>query len=368
MATGKTTVFTCDEIVDACDAALNNGKPLSTVFSISKTARPGSQGCLYFDVVATVPGKTGRLNVSIKKEVHSGRISPADDAAVAQMNAALGGKYGLVTKRGERDPTVNFQMSPDNIKTDGGELPEGAKLSPFFKVVKYLDQFFYEELKARIDSGAIVGRNNRGAAAVEGAIVVPQTTIVQMYQDTVSQNSKTNPGAKLANPICRVNLKFDKDTGLPKSEFLDGTQPYRDPKTNKRGFKPLMFDGCPVTAANVHKIVSRTLVTGIVQMDAVCASNMGISVPRQMKVFIGEPPAPRGVDIDDLFESGLFDGEDFPEQTPEPVAAAPEPAPEPATAAPAAPAAVPVSAAPVPAAPVPENDLTQVLDDLSLGH
>ena len=99
-------------------------------------------------------------------------------------------------------------------------------------------------------------------------------------------------------------MKFDKDTGIPKKvTFCDYTKSHRNAETGRRAFEPLTFDGHPVTAYNVHMLSSHSIFSGIVNMNVVCASNMGISIPSEMEIVVVEPPATRSVGVDDVFDS-----------------------------------------------------------------
>ena len=54
-------IFTCAEINAACAAALAADKPLSTVFTIGTTARPGANGTKWFDLSATLRDASGAV-------------------------------------------------------------------------------------------------------------------------------------------------------------------------------------------------------------------------------------------------------------------------------------------------------------------
>lgn len=306
MARNK-VIFNCDELIAACEAAKADGQPLSTVFSIDTTARAGPNGTKYMGLHAAVPGKKGRLMVRVHREKHVGQIAPLDDAEVSRINAERGGKYGVVKKR-DRHPTLNVQLYKERVEVDDrgrptGDLPE--EKSEYFRVCQFIDEFFFETMQTRLGDGSIVLRDTRRKEYPPGATVVSNTKIVPFYQSHVSSEAKTNPGAELVNPICRISMKFDPDTGMPKkAAFLDYTKSHRDRKTGKRIFEPLAFNGSPVTAHNVHMIRTHSLFSGIVSIDSVCASSMGLSIPSDLEVVIVEPPAARGVSVDDVFEDG----------------------------------------------------------------
>lgn len=315
MARKSNVIFNCSEVIAACKAA---GQSLETVFSLETNARPGPNGTKYINFYCSVPGKKGRMMLRVVKEKHVGQIAPLDDAEVARINAERNGKYGVVKKR-DRHPTLNVQKYKVHVETDGdgrpkSDLPGEENLSEYFQVCQFVDEFFYKTIQARLADGSIILRDARRTDYPRGAIVVPSVKIAPVYQTHVSMEAKINPGAELANPISRTNMKFDKDTGMPKKvTFHDYTKTHRDPKTGKRTFEPLVFDGHPVTANNVHLIASHSVFSGIVNMNAVCASNMGLSIPKDMEVVIVEPPATRGVSVDDVFEEGVYDADGFPE-------------------------------------------------------
>jgi hypothetical protein len=349
-------IFNCSEIIAACEKAKAAGRPLSDVFYLETTARPGPNGTKYIGLYCSVPGKKGRLMVRVKRERHVGKIHPLDEAEVARINAERGGKYGGVKKR-DRQPTLNVQKYNVHVETDDagrpkGDLPGKENLSKYFQVCQFLDEFFYETMQARIADGSIVLRDARRKDYRPDAIVVPSTKIVALYQSHVTMEDKSNPGAELANPICRTSMKFNMETGMPQNvTFGDYTKMHRDAKTGTRSFGPLLFDGHPVTAHNVHLIAPRSVFSGVVNMDAVCSSNMGLSIPMSMATVIVERPATRGVSVNDVFDDDDFDDDDnFPEEDreapAEPTAAAPAPAP--ATAA------------------VAEEDLAAMIGDLEI--
>ena len=299
----RNVIFNCSELIAACEAAKAGSKPLSTVFSIDTTARPGPNGTKYMGLHASVPGKKGRLMVRVAKEKHVGQIPPLDDGEVTRINAKRGSKYGGVKKR-DRHPTLNVRLYGGTpAQTDDLPAPHGADESEYFRVCQFVNEFFHETMQERFADGSIIHRDN-ARHMDPGAIVVPSTRIVPVIQTHVSREAKVNSGAELQNPICRTNMKFDKKTGIPKKvTFYDYTKSHRDAETGRRTFEPLTFDGHPVTAYNIHMISSHSIFSGIVNMNAVCASNMGISIPSEMEVVVVEPPATRSVGVDDVFDS-----------------------------------------------------------------
>lgn len=303
----ENVIFTCKELINACKGAVESGAGLQSVFSIAQTPRSGPQGCKYQDLYASVPGKTGRLIVKVVKEKHVGQIVPLDEAELAKLNASRGDKYGVMNKVRDRNPTLNVQKYKVYVKTDDsgapiGELPGAEQVSDYFQVVAFVDEFFYETMNRLIAEKKVMVHNPRNKDTPSNSVFVPSTKIVPMFQSQVSATSNKNPGMELVNPISRIDMKFDPKTGLPsKTAFFDYTTEYRDEVTKKKAFEPLLFDGQPVTASNIHMLASNSTFSGIVNMNAICYSNMGISIPTRLEIVIVEPPPVRSIDVSDVF-------------------------------------------------------------------
>lgn len=367
MAAKSNVIFNPSEIIEACEAAEAQGgdRPLSRVFEIDQVPRPGPNGTQYLGVTATTRTKKGRLLLRFTNEKHSSQIAPIDDIELARINAERGTKYGALEKR-DRNPSITIQKYKTKIEVDDQGRPKSAlpgldQVSPYFRAIEYLDRFFYEEMTARKDAGKIVAYDPRQKLA-PGAVAVSSVRIVPMFQAQVSRDSKKNAGMELANPLVRINMKFDKDTQMAKkTQFFDFDKPLVDPASGKKSYEPLTFDGHPITGHNVHKIISHSTVSGISNLNAVCCSNLGISIPSDIEVLIVELPKFNSVGIDDVFEDDDNDGAPMPPAAkPEPAAApAPAPAPSPAPAKPA-------KAADAPA--LSEEDLAGVLNDLGVDN
>ena len=311
--------FNTGEIIEACEKAKaeTNDHPLSRVFSVETSARTGPNNTKYMSLSCTVPGKLNRrLMVRFIHEKHVGQIAPFDDAEVARINAERGDKYGMIKKR-DRHPTINIQQYPTKVDIDDqgrakGDLPD--QISEYYKVIAFIDEFFYTEMSRRIDNGSIILRDSRRKEYPPNAIVVPSTKIVPMMQTSVSTEAKLNPGTELANPICRINMKFDKDTGLPAKmvNFYDFNKRYTD-KKGGTCFEPLILGDGPVTIHNVHMIGAHSMVSGIANLNVVCSSNMGLSIPTAIEVLIVKLPSTDKVSVADVFRGNIFDDSKFGE-------------------------------------------------------
>lgn len=303
----KNAIFNACDIVAACVAAKAEGgdRPLAKVFEIAETARPSPKGPKYMDLYATVNGVKGRLMIRFKGEKHVGQIEPADDAEVARINAERGDKYGLVKKR-ERHPALSIQKYPVHIETDDAGRPKGPLPGPegasqLYMALAYLDEFFCEEMEQRLADQRIVAKSSRHKEIPAGAVTVANTQIASLVQTHVSENATNNAGAELVNPIARCNMKFDKDTHMPmKIQFFDFNKSYVQEK--KKRYEPLTFDGNPVTGRNIHLLTTQSIVSGILNVNAVCASNLALSIPTAVEIVVVDVHVPQGVSLDDLLD------------------------------------------------------------------
>ncbi len=292
--TPKKEFFRAHEIIDACEAAIASSspgeRPLTKIFSIGTNARPGPLGVQYLDVFCTIPGrKPSKLRVQFINEKHVGRIDPLDEAEVHRLNQTLSDKQAPFKKR-DRKPQLSIQKYAAYIRTDKEgkpeePLPEELR-SNYFKVIEYLNEFFSDEIKRRLDENKIGLFDVKRTPYPPGFIIAKNTKIVSMIQThcTPDQNDPTKVMA-LVNPICRISMSFDKNNQPRKAQFFDGTK-----AGVNSPYGPLLFDGCPVTANNIHTLAPRSIVSGIVDLGSVCLSNMGISLLAELELVAVKPP------------------------------------------------------------------------------
>ena len=117
-----------------------------------------------------------------------------------------------------------------------------------------------------------------------------------VYQTIVAKTK-----AKLDDPIVRVGLKFNKDTGAPTFE-LSRAQIGPDGK-------PQIKKISGITNANVHNYgLANTTTTGTASIDSVCFSNMGASAPFNLSTAIIKSGKREVADIaDDVTAEELAD-------------------------------------------------------------
>ena len=286
-------------------------------------------------------------------ETHVGQIRPLTEAAAAELNAASKGLSMIEPRPG--NPSVQVQKWSAKVETaaDGITVltdasgnpivPGDDKLSPMFIVMDLVSKAFAAECAERTARGeAIVAESKRkgvtaaavaAAAPAAGAFLTPEQvtairkafpskadadavtagaivgklTVITPIQEAISANAKKNAGAILPNPFARVTLKFDQSTGLPQN-----VQIYDMSKSSQAGGRTIYefatVDGEPVNADNVHKfILPRSVFDGIVKMDSVCFSQMGISMPTSFKALVvRQPVVGSSSSLDALYDDDSF--------------------------------------------------------------
>ena len=310
----KNVIFTPEEIAAACDAAVASGKGLGAVFSVDMANVRGDR-TKFMTIVAATPSKSGPVRLRVRDEVHSGRIDPKSEAEVKRLNEASDSKYGMIVQR-DRAPELKINKYKVRVETDEqarpvGDLPGPEMESKLFKVAAHLDTWFRSKAKEMLKSGKIASADwsaeNPGAPLL--GPYAPNTKVSTPVQKTISFSSKDNPGAPLANPILRVKLKFSEDgTASPRTlQMFD-----KDTKSkNAQGmtiFEPLAFEGEPATDHNIHLLPPRSEFDGVVLMDTLCISSMGISAPMSVKTLVISPARAGGAG--GLVDMGYDDEDD----------------------------------------------------------
>jgi hypothetical protein len=335
------------------------------------STRKGAEGTQWLSVYYTDEnGVRGRLVMRIIGETHVGQIMPNTDAGVAELNAAAKNSKVKYEKRTKK-ATIQIQKWAASVETnDDGTykcnsdgqpiLPSDDKLSPYFAVAALVNEAFLSEAKERVSRGAALvthlaeakkkDKSTTGKTALDAYItsvgikpndkvivtssMVPEirklfpaeaelilkyaiistkdaTATASLVQENVSLQAPKNAGMPLPNPMTRIAMNFNKTTGVAELAFYDkslpymadGKQKYEEGKV-KEGDKMVL-----VNADNVHKFVTtRSLIDGIINMDSVCFSSMGISIPVKADILVVERREGRGHDLDDLYGDDAYAG------------------------------------------------------------
>jgi hypothetical protein len=323
--------------------------------------RKGNNGTQWVSVNYTDEnGTKSRLVVRINGERQTGRIMPNTDAGVAELIAELKNPNVQIKKR-DKKPSIQIQKWSAQVKTaedgvtvltdEGGNLilPGDDKLSAYFRCASLVGEAFAAEATERVEKGAalvtkVVEMKKKDrvvtAAAVvtafndehgprkpgdmvlssegisvirkafpakkdedlltKGATVTTKVSIAHLIQERIGNSAAKNGGMPLPNPMTRFALNFAPDTGLAQVSFFDKNKPFSEEGRQK--FEAAKVGNEPVNADNVHKfILSRSGLDGIVNMDSVCFSSMGISMPVKAEVLVVTQPSSREMSLDDVY-------------------------------------------------------------------
>jgi len=402
----KSTIFKGTEVYSHLEALYKSGSAdwykvaINFAFGQVRATTKGSSTIRWINVFYTnSQGVKGPMVIRVHGETHVGAIRPNTDSAVTEINAAAKNPAFLIEKR-PGNPSIQVQKWNAKVETEADGLtlltdasgnpilPGDDKRSPMFGVMDLVSKAFATECGERAARGEALAAACRvkgaTAAAVAaahpaaGAFLTPEQvtairkafpakadtdaltagaiigklTVICPVQEAISANAKRNAGQLLPNPLARASLKFNQATGLP-----DKLQIFDMNKSSAVGarvvYEEATVDGEPVHADNVHKFVlPRSTFDGIVKMDSICFSQMGVSMPMSFNVIvIRQPATATSSGLDDLYEDM--------EMTP--------PAAPAAAAASAASASAAASAAPAPlraAAAAPDDDYDSLLEDL----
>jgi hypothetical protein len=248
-------------------------------------------------------------------------------------------------------------------------LPGDDKLSPYYQVAYHVSEAFVSETQERLQRGIdfltvargekVAAKANAKAQAVldgfvklhgqryagdmilsaeivaelrklfpqkpeqdlllRGTAQTTNTKVAKLVQETIGLTSSKNQGAPLPNPMARIAMNFDKTTGMAQLAFYDKDKPFEievadasGRKIKKQQYDIGKVEDDPINDENVHKFVrSRSRIDGIVNMDSVCFSSMGISMPVKADVVVVEQPKGRETTLDDVYDDdGLSYGVD----------------------------------------------------------
>lgn len=376
------------------------------------SARKGNNGTQWFSVNYTDEnGIRGRLIVRINGEKHVGQIMPSTDAGVAELSQKIKNPKITLKKR-DKKPSIQIQKWAARVVTaddgvtitcdDDGQplLPGDEHLSPYYQAAALVNEAFLAEANERVERGAallrkaaemkkadraVTAREVRAAFDTEsgslragdlfltadnvaalrrlfaaqadidlltkGAVVTSNTKIASLVQEYISMQASKNQGLPLPNPMTRIAMNFDQTTGMAQMAFFDKDEGFVSDE-GKQQYEHGRVDGEPINADNVHKFVlSRSGLDGLINMDSVCFSNMGISIPVKAEILVVEKPSDREVGLDDVYEDGGCASQERPVSAPPPAA--------PGSKAP--PAAQPAA----PPAAQPEDNYDDLLADLA---
>lgn len=300
-----------------------------------------------------------RLTVVIRNEVHSGQIMPNTPEDVIELKAKF--PESRIEQRTMK-PSLQFQrwskivvtaedrITPLYDENNNQIVPGDEYLSVYYQLAYFIDEIFKAEMRERTERSTLMMvylSQNKTASAKEvkekvghindcdtimrdddantirerysdrynelmkGVLTVSSTKVGTLIQERISDKATKNKGMKLPNPITRITIPLDiksKITMGPSVKILDKSKPFRC--GDKKGFEDAKYNGIPIDANNVHMFIpSRSIIDGVVNMDSVCFSQLGISLPIKASVIVVQQPIKRENNIftvcNDIF------GDDF---------------------------------------------------------
>jgi hypothetical protein len=316
--------------------------------------RKGGNGTHWANVNYTdAAGVSGRLILRINGERHSGQIMPKTEAGVAELRALkpqsnvserTKSAAILIQKWSARVPTRDDEITVLTDEAGVPKYPGDDKLSPYYQVACGLSEAFTSEAKERVDRGtafiakvAEMKRSDKNVtvqavleatgprragdlivsasdvttirksfpaqkdvdAILKGATIASCTKITNLVQEYISDHSQRNAGCLLPNPMTRIVMKMG-GAGV-QTTFYDKGLPYT--ADGKSKYDVAKVDGLPISEENVHKFIeSGCLVDGIVDLGAICISNMAISLPPTASVLVVEAKVSAAIDLDDVYD------------------------------------------------------------------
>ncbi len=307
--------------------------------------RPGKNSTKWITLKYTpnLAIKPKRLIVVIRDEIHSGQIMPNTPEEVVELKSKFPeSKVELRTMK----PSLQFQKWSKQVPTQEDRIslvydeqgnqvvPPDEYLSNYYQLAQFIDEIFRNEMKSRTERATFmmvylsqhktatakevheaVGHLNecdtimrdddantirerypdRFNELMKGVLTVSSTKVGTIIQERISDKAIKNKGAKLPNPMTRVTIPFESKPkpGLPPPvTILDKSKPFKC--NGKRGYEVATYEGNPVDANNVHKfILSRSSIDGVINMDSVCFSQLGISLPIKASIIIVQQPVKR---------------------------------------------------------------------------
>lgn len=308
--------------------------------------RPGKNNTKWVSIKFRNNNNVGysRLNIIIVGEIHTGQIMPNRLEDVAEIKAK---NPDTKVEQRQLKASLQFQKWSKQVPTQEDKVsliiengkpvvPDDEFLSKYFQAVEYIDEIFKTEINERIerymsimfylsqnknlpDTSETVNdiRNNIGHVIdgdtiiqeneyktlkdkfpkhieelTKGFIKVNSNKCGSIIQEYISDKAIKNKGLKLPNPITRITIPFDLKGDPQNLTILDKDKAFK--LNNKMGFDLATINNKPVNADTIHKlIISRCIIDGVICMDSLCFSQIGISLPIKASTIIVKQPNKR---------------------------------------------------------------------------
>lgn len=241
----------------------------------------------------------------------------------------------------DREPNLQVTLYEGKIEVDSdgkATISEGTKRSNLYRVLALRDEAFRWEIAQRIENGValkawlgsqpaerlasadlkdliaefMVGRptphQGPGDIIIGGdspllefvnenfppkqseklsqlVTIAPNIKVTSLVQTRFSMTNKSQKlrGKPLPNPIGRLKLPVDRQSGLLKTKFFDKSKPFTQDGLQR-------FEQATPSNEKIHKFITLgSTFDAIIGLDRMCISNMGISAPPDVQMVVTAP-------------------------------------------------------------------------------
>jgi hypothetical protein len=190
---------------------------------------------------------------------------------------------------------LEFKKGPDGKPVLPDESSKSVTFSAMTLYFKALtDEINYQKQIKRIVNDET--KENAPPNAIHNDVLKVVTPIKTHYKKGVNQNK-----ARL-NPFFQIKVVWSRDNNPNKgTQFLDMRKTFK--KDGKQDFeKARLEDGSLIDNNNIHKWITFGIeINGVVSIDSICMSNMGISCQAKATIIVSQPRIKTSITAGDIF-------------------------------------------------------------------
>jgi len=222
-----------------------------------------------------------RWMVKVIKKINQFQIPPllpSDCDVINKRRAA--NNHPTINPRGTKGPQMSFTRYArfDDRK---GEKPDPATECALWEAMFLLGEARKNILLRFLRNQDIATRQAATIGGFTPKVIVASDKVVEIVQTIV-----TSTGLPIPNGIFRASLKFNDD-GTPKFPPV-----YYEMGEDGKPKGVAQVEGKPINTTNIHAWVTPgSANTGLMNIDSVCCSNMGMSSPSKMELQLTKPAA-----------------------------------------------------------------------------
>lgn len=291
----------------------------------------GQKDSRFYNITTTFAGKRGRPQIKFHGETNGNSIVPVLEKDFQEMKKK--NPNSKITEKREPQMPADLQIRKWNAKVDVDEknkseykktpdgkpiLPDDKTKSKLFDVMDLYYKALNGEIKYQKSIRRIVNDETKDGAPA-GFIHNDNTNIITPIKTEVKKGK--NKGNPRLNPYFQMKVAFDKDKDPEKgTQFLDKRNSFK--KDGKQDFHPATLeDGSRINNENIHKWIQfGCIMDGVVAVDSICLSSMGISCMAKIRIVISQPPERVKLSAADIYEGDsdteAADDEGKPESKP----------------------------------------------------